>query len=92
MALSEDEQRVLDEMEIALRQDDPEFVASVSIDRIRRRRRTAVAVGFVIGAIVLIGGLVATAGTVLIGVVISVIGLLMMVVAGIAALRWHRPS
>lgn len=44
MALSEDEQRKLDEMEIELSRDDPAFAASVSIDRARRRRRIMVTV------------------------------------------------
>ena len=37
------------------------FAASVSIDRVRRRRRIVVAVGFMLGMVVLVGGLVATA-------------------------------
>jgi len=46
MALSEYEQRQLEEMESALRRDDPGFAASVSIDRVRRRRRMVSVVVF----------------------------------------------
>ena len=73
MALSEDEQRRLDEMETAL-------------------RRTVVAVVFVLGMVVMVGGLVATAETVLAGVLISTVGLMMMVAVAVALLRWRRYS
>ena len=90
MALSEDEQRSLDEMETALRRDDPEFVASVSINRVRRRRRTVLAVVFLVGMVILIGGLVTTAGNVTVGVVITLVGVLMMVAVAGATYRWRR--
>jgi Protein of unknown function (DUF3040) len=86
MALSEHEQRQLDEMETALLRDDPNFAASISIDRVRRRRIVA-ALLFVLGMVVLVAGLVATAETVLIGVLVSAVGLSMMVAAAIAVLR-----
>ena len=92
MALSEDEQRRLDEMETALRRDDPSFAASVSIDRVRRRRRIVAAVVSVLGIVVLVGGLVATAETVLAGVLISTVGLIMMVAVAVAVIRWRRHS
>jgi hypothetical protein len=41
---------------------------------------------------VLIGGLVATAETVLAGVLISTVGLLMMVAVAVAVIRWRRRS
>ena len=90
MALSEDEQRRLDEMEIAFRRDDPNFVASVSIDHVRNRRRITAVIVFVLGMIVLVAGLVSTASTVLLGVVISLAGLLMMIAIVIAVFRWQR--
>ncbi len=92
MALSEYEQRRLDEMETALRTDDPSFAASVSIDRVRRRRRIVAAVVFVLGMVVLVGVLVATAGTVLVGVLVSTVGLMMMVAVAAAVIRWRRRS
>ena len=92
MALSEYEQRRLDEMETALRRDDPRFAASVSIDRVRRRRRIVAAMVFVLGMVVLVCGLVATAATVLAGVLISTVGLMMMVAVAAAVIRWRRRS
>jgi hypothetical protein len=90
MALSEDEQRRLDEMEIALRRDDPNFAASVSIDHVRNRRRIMAAIVFVLGMVVLVAGLVFTATTVLLGVVISLVGLILMIAVVIAVIRWRR--
>jgi hypothetical protein len=90
MALSEDEQRRLDEMESALLRDDPGFAASVSISRIRTRRRIIAALGFLLGVILLIGGLVTTATAVLIGVLISVTGVLLMIGVSVAVFRWRR--
>jgi len=92
MALSEYEQRKLDEMEAALRRDDPRFAVSVSIDRVRLRRRVVAALAFVLGMVVLVGGLVATAVSVLAGVLISTAGLMIMVVAAVAVIRWRRRS
>ena len=92
MALSEYEQRRLDEMETTLRRDDPSFAASVSIDRVRRRRRVVAAMVFVLGMVVLVCGLVATAATVLAGVLISTVGLMMMVAVAAAVIRWRPRS
>jgi len=92
MALSEHEQRQLDEMESALLRDDPNFAASVSIDRVRRRRRFTGATVFVLGMVVLVAGLVATAGNVLAGVLISTAGLTMMVWIAVAVIRWRGRS
>lgn len=92
MALSEYEQRKLDEMEAALRRDDPGFAVNVSIDRVRLRRRVGAALEFVLGMVVLVGGLVATAVSVLAGVLISTVGLMIMVVAAVAVIRWRRRS
>jgi hypothetical protein len=92
MALSVYEQRQLDEMETELCRDDPSFAASVSIDRVRRRRGVVAAVVFVLGMAVLVGGLVATAETVLAGVLISTVGLLMMAAVAVAVIRWRRRS
>lgn len=92
MALSEYEQRQLDEIEAGFRRDDPGFAVSVSIDRVRLRRRVAAGGVFVLGMVVLVGGLVATAASVLAGVLISTAGLMMMAAAGTAVIRWHRSS
>ena len=88
MALSEYEQRKLDEMEAALRRDDPRFAVSVSIDRVRLRRRVVAALAFVLGMVVLVGGLVATAVSVLAGVLISTAGLMIMSAHDLPAVAW----
>lgn len=91
MALSEGE-RKLDEMEQALQRDDPRFAASVSIEHVRRRRRRRVAgtAGFLLGIVVLVAGLVTTAETLVVGVVISIAGLLIMIAAAVSLL--FRPG
>lgn len=89
MALSDSEQHRLDEMERALLQDDPKFAARVSIGHVRRRRRFAAAALFVLGMMVLLAGLVATAETTLTGVLISVLGFLVMAAAA-TLLLWPR--
>src|SRR5664279_514017 len=84
MALSEGQQRRLEEMERALERDDPRFAASVSVERVRRCRLITGGAVFLLGAFVL---LVATAGSTPVGVVIGVAGFLIMVAArGDAAL------
>ena len=90
MALSEDEQRQLDEIESALRRDDPRFAAMVSIVRLRRRRRIVAAAVFVLGMVVLVGGLVATAWSVPVGVLISTVGVLMMASPAVVVIRRRR--
>ena len=49
MPLSEHEQRMLDEIERALYEDDPKFATSVDVSRIRRRRPIVAATAFVVG-------------------------------------------
>ena len=90
MALSEDEQRRLDEMESALLRDDPGFAANVSMSKVRTRRRIIAAVGFLLGIVILIGGLVTTATALMAGVLISVAGVLLMIGIAIAVFRWRR--
>ena len=83
MPLSEGEQRRLDEIERALKTEDPKFAASITIDRLRRHG-AIVAVGlFVLGMIALVVGLVTTDALLILGIVISVAGALAMA-AGVA--------
>jgi uncharacterized membrane protein YiaA len=93
MALSDSEQKRLDEIERALLQDDPKFAAKVSIGHVRRRRRFAATAVFVLGMVVLLAGLVDTAQSTLTGVLISILGVLMMGAAAATLLlrpRRHR--
>jgi accessory gene regulator protein AgrB len=93
MGLSESEQHKLDEIERALMLDDPKFADSISIRRVRRRRRFWIVVALILGMIVLLIGLVATAQSVMVGVLISIVGLLTMLAGVTVFVRgWrHRP-
>ena len=81
MPLSEHEQRMLDEIERALYQDDPKFATSVDVSRIRRRRPIMAAIAFVVGLVCLVVGVIATQSVLVLGVVVSVFGFLVMVAA-----------
>ena len=80
MALSEYEQRTLDEIERALNSDDPGFACSINIAAIRRHRRLVAGMVFDVGLLVLVGGAVLAQDLPLIGVAVSVLGFVMMVV------------
>lgn len=79
MPLSEHEQRMLDEIERALYEDDPKFATSVNVSRIRRRRPIVAGCLFVAGLVALVVGVIATQSLLAVGVVVSVIGFLTMV-------------
>ncbi len=79
MPLSEHEQRMLDEIERALYQDDPKFATSVNVSRIRRRRPILAAIAFVVGLVLLVVGVIATQSVLTLGVIVSVLGFLVMV-------------
>lgn len=81
MPLSEHEQRMLDEIERALYEDDPKFATSVDVSRIRRRRPIVAAAAFVVGLVCLVVGVIATQSVLALGVVVSVFGFLVMVAA-----------
>lgn len=81
MPLSEHEQRMLDEIERALYEDDPKFATSVNVSRIRRRRPIMAGGLFVAGLVALVVGVIATQSLLALGVVVSVIGFLTMVTA-----------
>lgn len=74
MALSEGEQRRLDEIERALTKDDPKFAATITIDQFRRHRAIVAAVLFAIGMVGLVAGLVLADGVLWAGVIVSVAG------------------
>src|ERR1700712_4434532 len=79
MPLSEHEQRMLDEIERALYQDDPKFATSVNVSRIRRRRPILAAIAFLVGLVLLVVGVIATQSVLTLGVIVSVTGFLVMV-------------
>ena len=89
MPLSKDEQRRLDEIEQALRDDDPLFAATVTFDHLRRHRLFVGSLVFLGGLMVLVVGEIAAEAQLAIGVIVSVGGF----VAMLAAAGWtlHRP-
>ena len=89
MPLSEDEQRRLDEMERALRRDDPKFAAGQYIERIWLRRTVAAGATALTGMVLLVAGIVTTQAILVLGVFVGVMGFLSMVVG--AALITRRP-
>jgi uncharacterized membrane protein HdeD (DUF308 family) len=89
MALSNDEQRTLDEIERALRDEDPTFVNSASFDHLRRHRLIVGGFAFLVGMVVLVVGEIASQAQVVVGVIVSLAGFLTM----LAAITWmsgHR--
>ena len=79
MALSEEEQRKLDQIERALRRDDPGFASLVNIGWLQRHRRLLAALVFVGGLLALLAGAVLALGAPVAGVVISAVGFMVMV-------------
>ena len=79
MPLSEHEQRMLDEIERALYQDDPKFATSVNVSRIRRRRPIVAGAAFLVGLVLLVVGVISTQSVLTLGVIVSVLGFLVMV-------------
>ncbi|ORM33643.1 DUF3040 domain-containing protein [Williamsia sp. 1135] len=92
MPLSEHEQRMLEQIENALYAEDPKFASNVRSRRFggsTARRRLQAAVLFIVGLVLLIGGLVVD---VMIGgfPIISLVGFLVMFGAGLMALWGSR--
>jgi len=81
MPLTDGERRSLDEIERALQRDDPEFAAAIDIDRLRElrlRRMIIPAVSFLLGTLLLVGGLVTTHEQLVVGVAVGATGALIM--------------
>jgi hypothetical protein len=91
MPLSEHEQRMLDEIERALYENDPKFATSVDVTRMRRRRPIVSAVLFVVGLVALVVGVIATQNVLALGVTVSVLGFLVMV-AGVGLFVFGVPG
>ena len=86
MALSDKEQRLLEQLEAALAAEDPKLASTLrgTTTRTLHRRRAAIAgLGFVIGLAALIGGMQ-------LSIVVSVIGFIVMLVATVVALSSWR--
>lgn len=90
MPLSDEHRQALDEIERALELQDPEFAASVGTGSFRRLRRRWViipAAMFLVGAVVLVAGLVTTHAQLLVGAVVGIAGLLVMAAAVVLLVR-----
>ena len=81
MALSNDEQHTLDEIERGLRDEDPVFVHAVDFDRLRLRRVMTGALVFLLGMVVLVVGEVAAQAQMAVGVIVGVAGFVTMFAA-----------
>ncbi|HEY7815209.1 MAG TPA: DUF3040 domain-containing protein [Nakamurella sp.] len=87
MALSDGEQRRLDEIARGLAIEDPSFAQRVTNSGLRRPRLVAAAAIFLMGVVALITGLVITDSVLWFGLVIVVAGLAAMGAAVTLALR-----
>lgn len=90
MPLSEHEQRLLEQMERALYAEDPKFVSSLRGTDLRshyRRRALASAVGFILGVVLLMTGVVSTVW------IVGVFGFVLMLASALFAVTsWRKVS
>ncbi|MGQ0846081.1 MAG: DUF3040 domain-containing protein [Sporichthyaceae bacterium] len=90
MPLSEHEQRLLEQMERALVAEDPKFVTALRGTDLRRHHRRRVAqsaVGFVLGIVLLMAGVIGGGGM----IAVSVLGFVLMLgSAFFATTSWKR--
>jgi len=89
VALSEEEQKLLAQMEAALAAEDPKLVNTfrgTTVRRVHRRRATLAGIGFFLGLALLLAGLATYAW-------VSVVGFVVMVVAAVTAIyAWQHVS
>lgn len=95
MALSEEEERLLDQMEAALAAEDPKLVHTLSgkgTRRVHRRRAALAGVGFFVGLGLLVGGMaIGMEVRPAIGIVVSVVGFVVMVATAVTAIyAWQH--
>ena len=92
MPLSEHEQRLLEQMERALVAEDPKFVSSLrgtDLRRHHRRRIAQSAIGFVLGVVLLMAGVIGGGGM----IAVSVLGFVLMLSSAVfATTSWRRVS
>ena len=84
MPLSKQEQRTLDDIERALRDDDPRFVNAVRFDHVRRHRALVGGTTLILGMILLVVGEIAAQAQLATGMIVSIAGFLVM----FAAIAW----
>ena len=90
MPLSEDEQRLLEQMERALADEDPKFVSALRATSLRshnRRRAVFGTLGFAVGVALLMAGVIVPL------TIVSVVGFVVMLGSAYVALTyWRRVS
>jgi len=91
VALSDDKQRRLEQIEPALDRHGPRFAAGGSRNQRRERRWVAAAAVFGVGLVVLLTGLLLTQSSVTLGVIVVVAGL-SIVTAAVALFIGPRPT
>ena len=87
MTLSEGEQRRLDEIERALKSDDPNFGTTITISQFRRHRAIVAGTVFVLGMVALVTGLVVADAALWFGIAITLAGCALMVLAAVMFFR-----
>ena len=92
MALSDGEQRRLDEIARGLAIEDPTFAQRITHEGLRRPRIVAAAAVFVMGMVALVLGLVLTDASLVFGLVIVTAGVAAMGVALVLVVRERRRS
>ena len=103
MALSDEDQRRLDELERSFQADDKAhrvglagclgsvLAAAGAVDDARQRRRVAACAVMGVGLVVLLTGLMLTQGSAVFGVLVAVVGLVVIMGASALFLRDGRP-
>ena len=90
MTLSEDEQRILDEIETFTRSVDPGFVSNLNLVAAQARRRKRLTLshcGFWSGFVILMVGAGSARGPISAGILVACYGLTLMVWAAVVAQR-----
>jgi hypothetical protein len=92
VALSDEEQRLLAQMEAALAAEDPKLVNALrgtGVRRVHRRRAAAAGVGFFLGLALLVVGI--TLDHEVVSILVSVLGFMVMVAASVVAIySWQH--
>lgn len=94
MALSEEEQRLLEQMEAALAAEDPKLVNTLrgtGVRRVHRRRAAIAGVGFFVGLALLVVGLYLMSTGPTGFVALSLVGFVVMVISAVTAIySWQH--
>ena len=94
MALSDEEQRLLAQMEAALAAEDPKLVNALrgtGVRRVHRRRAAVAGVGFFLGLALLVVGISLDTEPEFLGIGVSVLGFVVMVAASVVAIySWQH--